>query len=309
MKKNIIIFFIFFIFVQVYCWEFYNLPPYYSQYYDEMSNKNILSHNADILEKKFNIKVYIYKYRGNLNLQTDEITQKYFNKIIEKDNNKKLFIWFSKKRDNGVILISDDLNSEIDEKYLKLLQNDVLRSLLSRWYISESRVLGKVLGGIIYLLDKNNLDKKQIEKLKTDIIIVDDPLYLLSRKPFFSELIDLFEFEPVSFFFYFPFVTYFVFVRIIGIRFKITGFIVSNIIWGFFVIFIFYLIFHRIDIFFHEYMKLFYLFVGLNIPLYFYLTNLYANEIQAAAYGYFYNISGGFDTKNVFEGRQWEKKK
>jgi len=307
MKKNIIIIFIFFVFVQINAWEFINFPPQYSQYYDEMSNKNILPHNADTLEKKINIKVTIFKYRGNNDENSEDKAKQFFNKIIEKDNNRQLFVWLSKKRYNAVILISDDLKSEIDERYLKLLQNDVLRSLLGRWYISEARVLGKVLGGIIYLLEKKNLSKRQVEELKTGIIIVDDPLYLLSQKPVFSELISLFEFEPISFFFYFPFITYFIFVRVIGMKFQKTGFIASNIIWFFFMLFIFYLIFHRMDIFFHEYVQLFYLFLGLNIPLYFYLTNLYADELQAATYQYLYNLSGGFDTKNVFEGRQWEK--
>jgi hypothetical protein len=50
---------------------------------------------------------------------------------------------------------------------------------------------------------------------------------------------------PVSFFFYFPFVFHFVFVRVIGTKFQKIGFIISNIIWLAFVLFVFYLIFHR----------------------------------------------------------------
>ncbi|MCX7698494.1 MAG: hypothetical protein N2114_03385 [Candidatus Goldbacteria bacterium] len=280
-----------------------NLPQNYARYYDDLANKNILPHNADILEKKHNINICIFKYRGKVEKDIIKKAEIYFAKFKEKYKNRCLFIFITDKRDKSFILITDDLKNEINEKYLKILQDDVFHSLLGRWYISEARVLGKLLGGIIYLLKKDNLNKEQIDNLKSDMIIVDDFFYLLSRKPFFSDLTDLFEFEPVSFFFYFPFVLYFIFVRIIGIKFQKIGFIISNIIWLSFVLFVFYLILHRIDIFFHEYMQIFYLFISMNVPLYLYFTNLYRNEIEIVAYNYISNITGGFDTKNVFQDK------
>jgi|GEM_PF-1811026 len=305
MKKNIFIFLIFFMCLNIYCWEFVNLPAKYSWYYTEMSDKNILAHNADTLEKKYNVKVHIYKDLTDTKEDSQILAKKYFDKLIETNNNRQLIIWLSKKRNEAIILISNDLKDEINEKYLQILQDDVLKSLLGRWYIGEDRVLGKVLGGIIYLLAKPNLNKEQINKIKSEIIVVDDFFYQVSIKPFFSDLIDLFEFEPVSFFFYFPFVFHFILVRIIGIRFQKPGFIISNIIWAFFVLFIFYLIIHRIDIFLHEYVQIFYIFIGMNIPLYLFLTILYGDKIEALTYNYLCNITGDFDTKNIFEGKQW----
>lgn len=307
MKKNILIFFIFFINAQICSWELINFPREYSLYYDDLANKNILPHNADILEKKHNIQVRIFKYSGNVKDDLDDMARQYFAKLNNKDNSRQILIWVSDKKKQGVILITDDLKDEINEKYLHILQDDVLRSLLGRWYISEARVLGKVLGGIIYLLEKNDINEEQFQKIKQDIIVVDDFFYLLSRKPVFADLIDLFNFEPISFFFYFPFIVHFIFVRVIGMRFKMTGFIISNIVWAFFTLFVFYLIFHRINIFFHEYIQFFYMFLGLNVPLFFYLINLYRNEIERATYNYLCSVTGGFDTKNLFEGKGWEK--
>lgn len=307
MKKNILVLFIFFANMQIFSLELVNLPKKYSFYYDDLANKNILSHNADILEKKYNIKVRIFKYHGEARDGMEDVAKQYFAKITEKDNSRQLLIWISSKRKQGVILITDDLKGKINEEYLGVLQNDVLRSLLGRWYISEARVLGKVLGGIIYLLEKDTINKEQLQKIQQDIIVVDDFFYLLSCKPVFADLINLFNFEPISFFFYFPFIVHFIFVRVIGVRFKMAGFIISNIVWAFFTLFVFYLIFHRINIFFHEYIQFFYMFLGLNVPLFFYLINLYRNEKERTIYNYLCSVTGGFDSKNLFEGKGWEK--
>ncbi|HPD18515.1 MAG TPA: hypothetical protein PLF61_02500, partial [Candidatus Goldiibacteriota bacterium] len=294
MKKFLFIFLIFFTCMRIFAWEFVNLPREYSWYYDEMANKNILPHNADVLEKKHNVKVHIYKYKGNENDEIYDKAEEYFNKLTEKDDKGQLLIWIGTKKEEGYILVTDDLKNRIGGQYLKILQDDVLRSLLGRWYISEARVLGKVLGGIVYLLEKDTLSKEEISRIKSDVIVVDDFFFVLSCKPVFSEIIGLFNFEPVSFFFYFPFVVHFIFVRVIGMKFHKTGFIISNFVWVFFMFFVFYLIFNRIDIFFHEYVQLFCMFLGLNVPLFFFLINLYRNELETAAYNYLRNVTGDF---------------
>lgn len=307
MRKNIITIFIFFIAAHAFSWEFFNFPKEYSLYYDEMANKNILPHNADILEKKHNINLRIFKYKGNVKNEINGLAKIYFSKILEKQNTEQLFIFIVEHKKKGMILISDDLKEKIDEKYIKILQDDLLNSFFGKWYVSEAHILGKVLGGIIYLLDSEQINSKKLRNKNPDVIVVDDFFYLLSRKPIFADLINLFNFEPISFLFYFPFVIHFLFVRVVGMKFQKTGFIISNIVWVIFVLFVFYLIFHRINIFFPEYVKLFYMFVGLNIPLFFYLINLYGNEIESVTYSYLSNVTGGFDTKNLFEGKRWER--
>jgi hypothetical protein len=71
-------------------------------------------------------------------------------------------------------------------------------------------------------------------------------------------------------------------------------------LWAFLTGFVFVLIINRVNVLFAEYMGLFAFFMGLNTPLYLILFTLYRDRVEAAAYGYLYEITGGFGANSTF---------
>lgn len=218
-----------------------------------------------------------------------------------------LIIYVNLPLNKGVVLISDNLKDRFPDKYIRSLQDDVLNNLQGKWYVERSRLLTKVAGTFVYLLEKDTYTKEDLFRLSDRMIIVDDPVYRMSLLPVVNDLILLFYMEPISFMFYFPFVMYFLIVRWYGMRFGQTGFWVSNICWFGLMAFFAVLILNRIKIYFPEYVLVFLLIGGLNIPLYLMFFSLYRSHITSAAYNYFNEVTGGgFDSANSFGGKKWQ---
>lgn len=281
-------------------YQFTGLSGMEGQKYDDFGMKNYLPWNAEELEQKYGIQVFIYKYPAGFSADPGQMARAYYNTLTRTAEDKILLIWISRKRSAGVIIASDAVKKMVPEEDLSILQDDALRSLLGRWYISEGNVLAKTLGAILYVLEKPGLTDEQVEGMSDRMIKIDDPLYKISLMPGFYDLIRLFYFEPVSFCLYFPFVMYAFIVRLIGMNSGKKMFAFLNGIWLVFTGFVFILIINRMNILYHEYLRILYLFMGLNIPLYLYLFFIYRDRIEAAAYNYVYNMTGGFGGGSVF---------
>jgi hypothetical protein len=284
-------------------YQFTGLSWKAGQRYDELGTKNYLPWNADELEQKYGIKTYIFKYPAGFSIEPERMARAYYNTLTRTAEDKILLIWIAQKRGEGVIMASGPVKKIVPEEYLSILQDDVLRSFLGRWYISEEKVLAKVLGAILYVIEKPGLTEEQIEAMNDRMIKIDDPLYNISLKPGFYDLIQLFYFEPISFCIYFPFVMYAFIVRMIGMNSGKKMFAFLNGIWFAFTSFVFLLIINRINILYHEYVKIFVLIMSLNAPVYLYLFFAYGDRIEAAAYSYIYNLTGGFGENNIFSNK------
>ncbi len=299
MKKFLYIFFIISIVEMLYSSNIINQADYYLYPYRENGRENFFPYFFIKFKEKHNIKIFIYRdieKKANIIQKSEKIF-----KEIESQNKEKLiliFVNYSKKK--GKILLSKDLYSIFNKSDVEILENEVLNKFIGRWYMDELSIYTKISGTFFYILEKENLDKTMIEKLKPEIILIDDLFFKITTAKPFSDILNLFYLEPISFVFYFPFVTYFIFVRIIGYYSGLNGFKIMNIIWGLFTIFIAILIYNKMYIILPEYMNIFLMFCGLSIPVYIYLYFIYSEEIQCALYSYFNKITGGFN-ESIFQ--------
>jgi hypothetical protein len=289
--------------------EIHGFPDKYLRSYDDNMNRIRLMDNANILENKYSIKTYLYLELKKDIKDTEAEALAVYYMIKKEPGSRVLLIWFSRDQNRGEIILSDNLKAVFPDEYIETLRDDVLNNLMGKWYISEPSVLTKVLGGFVYILEKNNMTKADIERDRDHMIIVDDPLYSASRKPLMRDIMGLFYMEPVSFIFYFPFVMYIIIVRWAGMKFGQNGFYISNIIWLVFMAFTAAMLIARVNIYFHEYAGLFCIFIGMNLPVYLILYSLNQNRINSALYHYLYDVTGGgFEKLNLFEGSRWENK-
>jgi hypothetical protein len=286
-----------------YAFHFQGLPSDAGQNWTELGAINYLPRNAEELDKKFGIQAYVVKSSAPKTADTQSVAADYFNAITKTPESKIILIWISRDRQDGAILVTDNIKQLVPESYINMLQDDVLHSLAGRWYVSDVKLSGKILGTFLYLLEKPGLTKQEIEARSGSMIRVDDNLYNISQAPLIVDLINLFYFEPMSFCFYFPLVMYALIVRLLGSYLGGKSFPFLNGVWVGVVGFIFILIMNRINIFYPEYVSMFTFFMGLNAPIYIMLYWLYADKIEAAAYGYLYNVTGGFGANNIFSNK------
>ncbi len=299
MKKFLYIFILIFIAGILYSYNLINHADYYLYSYKENGKENFFPYFFIKLKEKHNIKVFIYKdveKEVNISQKSKKIL-----KEIESQNKEKIILIFvNSPEKKGKILLSEDLYGIFNKRDVEILENEILNKFIGRWYIDELNIYTKISGTFFYILEKDNLGKTTIEKLKPEIILIDNLLFKIATVKPFSDILNLFYLEPISFVFYFPFVTYFIFVRIIGYYWGLNGFRIMNIIWCLFIIFIAILIYNKMFIILPEYMNIFLMFCGLSIPIYIYLYFIYAEEIQCALYSYFTKITGGFN-ESIFQ--------
>ena len=286
-------------------WEFINTPDDYSRYRDKFALVNYLRSHADLLENRHGIKTIIYIEKEEGDFSVSARGKIYFEKMGIKKDEKVILIWASPYKKKGKILVSEPLKELFPQKYVNMLEKGVLNSLQGKWYINERKLLAKVLGTFVYMAENYSFSERDRKILKGRYIEIDNKLYAASLAPVFDDIIWLFYFEPISFVIYFPFIMYFIIVRVIGFSFGRNYFELFNVIWLGLMIFIFVLIINRINILYPEYVAIVTLVLGLTTPVYVYFFILYRDELGAAAYNYFHEVTGGFDTVNAFEGKEW----
>ncbi len=285
--------------IYLYSADSVNLADYYLYPYKENGSKNFFHFFYQNLKEKHGIKVFIYKDTEKKSDIEGKAKQK-LNELKIQNEEKILLIFINSYFKKGRILVEDDLADIFEKRNIEILEKEILNKFTGRWYINELSIYTKIAGTFFYLLEKENLDKDVIEKIKNEMIRIDDFLFVLAMKPPFSHILNFFYFEPISFILYFPFITYFIFIRIIGYNLGLTGFRISNIIWFIFIFFTGVLIYNKMNIILPEYVNLFLMFCGLSTPIYIYLYFIYKEEIHCALYGYFNKITGGFN-ENIFQ--------
>ncbi|HRU38408.1 MAG TPA: hypothetical protein P5511_00925 [Candidatus Goldiibacteriota bacterium] len=259
--------------------------------YDDAGRKNPLFWNAKNLEDKHGISVFVYRYPSDFSVEPEKMARTHFERLTRAASKDNLLIWLSKKREKAVIMADPGIVNKVGKENIELLQNEVLRQLSGRWYISESKVSGKILGTILYLLDKEGFDKAV---MKAAFVDIDNFFFSVSVKQPVRDLIGLFYLEPVSFFFYFPFIAYFVIVRFLGYNLGGKSYIVFTLIWAGLMLLVFGAIIGKVIILFEEYAGVASLFIAMNIPLYLYFYFMYRDRLERAAYEYVQKITGGF---------------
>jgi hypothetical protein len=279
---------------------FTGLPWDAAQPYVETGGRNYLPWNASDLENKHGIRVFVYKFPAVTKIDSEKMAAAYYDTITKTPEDKIILIWADKKQNDGVIMASDSLKKILPEDTLELLQKEVLRPYINKWYVGEARLYSKILGTVVYVLEKPANEATETEETRAKYIKLDDPLYRISLKQPFYDLLSLFFFEPVTFCLYFPFVMYAFMVRLLGMHSGKKVFILMNALWLGLTGFIFALILNRFNIIFPEYVRLFSFFMGLNLPLYMAFFLIYQDRVEAAAYSYLYNVTGGFSSGGSF---------
>ncbi|MBN2753500.1 MAG: hypothetical protein JXR81_01405 [Candidatus Goldbacteria bacterium] len=308
MKKTIMLVLMLLTAAFAYGMQLVNLPGNYYQPYGDLGGKNYLSWNAWRLEKFHGIKVIVF---NELNKQETDLkakAQEYLALGIKTENDKVIAVYLNKYMRRGAIAVSQNLNYIMPAQYLEYMEDDLIARMLWRWYTSDAKILGKVLGAFIYRLEKNTLSKEDLRKQKDGIINIDDKVYLFSKYQPFNDIIKLFFAEPVSFMFYFPFITFFFMARAPGLLWGNKIFKIARALWLFFMALTALLILKRFDVFYAEFIWVFSLACGLMMPLYFYMAVMYGDNIIISAQNYINKITGGaFDSPNAFEGENWPK--
>jgi|ERR1035437_25395 hypothetical protein len=289
-------------------WKCIDCPESYNYGYDYYSNRNYLPDMAGRLEKDHGIFtcIKIEKIKGEYDLNTSAYAC--LTAVAAQQPGKGVIvILINDIQKKGVIKISDDLKEKFPRKYIMALQDDVLNNLQGKWYLRQVTLLAKITGSFVYVLEKEKMTEKEIEEQRARMIIVDDPVYGISLIPGISDIIGLFYMEPLSFLFYYPFIMYFLIVRWFGMKFGHIGLMASNAAWLGVMAFTGILIVNRMNIYFPDYVGIFLVIAGLNIPFYAAIFALNRSEILSAASNYMSEVTGGFDAINNFEGKQWGK--
>jgi hypothetical protein len=287
-------------------YDFINLPRYYYNSYDDFGGKNHLAWNAWQLETKHAVRTVIYNDELKKNIGIHEQAVYYFGLIKKEPDDRVILIYLSRYMRKGAIIVSDNLKDIMPQEYLTDIEDDVIGSMMWRWYAPATIVLAKVLGAFLYRLEKESPIQDDPYRQKDTLLTIDDPVYVFSKNPLPNDLIKLFFAEPISFMVYFPFVTFFLFVRGIGLMCGRGFFNFMKWLWAGLMVLTAALIINRINIFYAEYVWMFIMFCSLNIPVYIYLSAMYHNELEIAAYNYFNKITGGsFGQPNAFEGNEW----
>jgi hypothetical protein len=305
--KKIMLFTAFTACIIVFCgYDFINLPGYYYDSYDDFGGKNHLAWNAWQLETKHAVKTVIYNDELKKNMDLHEQAAYYFSLMKKSPDDRVILIYLSRYMRKGAVIVSDNLKDIMPQEYITNIEDDVIGSMMWRWYAPQTTVLAKVLGVFIYRLEKESPKPDDPYRQKDTLVTIDDPVYLFSKNPLLNDLIKLFFAEPLSFMVYFPFVTFFLFVRGIG---SMTGrgfFNFMKWLWAALMVLMGFLIINRLNVFYAEYVWMFALFCGFNIPVYICLGAMYHDELEIAAYNYFDKITGGsFSQPNTFEGNEW----
>ena len=310
MKKTALCFVFVFLASAAFSWVCDGCPEGYKYNFDNndiLGGRSWLPDMASKLENGHNIRVFIKIDGPGNNYDVEKAAKNYFVSITAASPGNALLIFTSEKQHRSYIAVTDGLRAVFPEKYVSALQEDVLDGLQGKWYIGYKYVLAKTLGAFVYILEKDKMTAEQIKRQRPYMIIVDDPLYNISLLPVINDVIKMFYMEPLSFIFYFPFIMYFLIVRWIGCNTNRIGFAVSNAVWGLLMIFFAVLIINRVNIYFSEYTAIFTVICGFNIPVYAALFMFYRDKIEAAAYNYVKNVTGGFEGSNTFGGKIWEK--
>jgi hypothetical protein len=287
-------------------WKCIDCPDYFTYNYDIYSNRNFLPDMTQRLENEHGITTYIKIEKAKLSYNLNAAAQDFLKSgALDLKGKGVIVILVNPYLNKGAIEISGNLKEVFPEKYVTALQNDVLNNLQGKWYLRLNTLLAKITGGFVYMLEKDTLSKGRIDKLKPIMIVVDDPLYRISLMPMIDDIIGLCFAEPFSFVIYFPFIMYFLIVRWFGMKFGKRIFYISNAIWLGLMAFFALLIINRMNIYFPDYVGIFCILSGFNIPLYAALYNFNKGEIMSAAYNYVNEITGGFDSAGNLGGKVW----
>ena len=294
-----------FVSARVYSWEMINTPPSYSHYFLEMSEQNYLPHFLDALEKMHGITVYLHVHAGKEKIDLKKTADFLLREKTGGTEGRQIYIIAAPKMRKTAFAFSSEAQRLFKPDDLRLLEEHAAPALLGRWFIPERRALSKITGTLYYYLERDNMDAAQMKIIKEQAVITDNGWYRASLTEPFNTFIKLFYFEPLSFIYYFPLVTFFLFARIPGMYLGWYAYRNLSIVWAGFMVIMAAMMGARVSAYVPEYIRWFSLFAGLNIPLYLYVMAFYSNEIKHAAYNYITEIKGGFAAENEFEGRRW----
>ncbi|MFP4465558.1 MAG: hypothetical protein ACLFP1_00735 [Candidatus Goldiibacteriota bacterium] len=281
-----------------------NLPGSYYGWSKDTGGINYLPFAAKMLEDDHDTDVYIYADRDERSYEAGKRAAEYYEKLDPEG--KHIVIWFSPPEKTGIIFTDKMTREKAGAKYVSRIEKDILNRLISRWYTSDKDVLAKVLGAFVYLLEKDTITKKKIKDNYAFIIPVDDPLYSISFLPGISGAVRLFFLEPITFIIFFPFVMHFIMVRTIGTISGHRFFKFMNFLWITLMITVLLAVLAKLKTLYPVYSGIVLLFSGFNIPVYMYFYLVYKDKLEAAAQSYFRETTGGFDYRNVFEGKKWK---
>jgi hypothetical protein len=271
---------------------------------DYLGNRTHLPDYTWRLRNTYGIITYIYRDLSEGDYDLYGRAGAYYRSLNLEPDKKAIVIFASKRYKKGEIILTDNLKEVFPEKRVEAVREYVLNDLYGRWYISDAKVFIKVTGTFLYLLEREQYTKERMSREKGAFVLIDNFGFRLANAPMIRDLIKLFFFEPISFIFYFPFVMYFLIVRVIGFSFGKDWFYFFNGVWGGVMLFFIFLILNRLNILFPEYVAAFLLFSALNTPLYVYLYAIYEDQIFDITSNYIEKVTGGFGAEgSVFEGK------
>lgn len=286
-------------------WELINAPASHTYPFDEMSNQNYLPHFLNALEKMHGITVFIHVSRGKGKIDLKGTADFLLRDKIKNQEGKFIYILAAPHLRQAAFAFSREAGGLFTPDDMRVLERHAAPALLGRWFIPEKKALSKIMGTIYYYLERNNLNPSQLKILREQAVITDGAWYRASLTEPFNTFIRLFYLEPISFIYYFPLVTFFLLVRMPGMYFGWYAYRNLSIAWVFFMILMAVMTGARVTAYVPEYIRVFSLLLGLNIPVGIYIMAFYSEHIQHAAYNYVTQIKGGFGAENEFEGKRW----
>lgn len=286
-------------------WELINAPASHTYPYDDMSNQNYLPHFLNALEKMHGITVYMHISRGKGKIDLKGTADFLLRDKIKGQEGRFIYILAAPHLRKAAFAFSREAAELFTTDDIGVLERHAAPALLGRWFIPEKKALSKITGTIYYFLERNNLSPEQLKILREQAVITDGKWYRASLTEPFNTFIRLFYLEPISFIYYFPLATFFLLVRIPGMYLGWHAYRNLSVVWVFFMILMAVMTGARVTAYVPEYIRLFSLFLGFNIPLYLYIMAFYSDHIHHAAYNYITQIKGGFGAENEFEGKRW----
>ncbi len=286
-------------------WEIINAPDNYTYPFGQQGERNYLPHFLNGLEKMHGITVFLHIHKGKGDFDIRRTADFLLAEKTGGMEGKFVYIIAAPALKKAALSFSPGALAAFDYADIEILEKHIAPALLGRSFIPEKRAVTKIAGTLYYFLEKKNMGKEQLEMIKEHAVITGGGWYKASLTEPFNTFIRLFYFEPFSFIYYFPMVTFFLLVRIPGRHLGIYAYRNLTVIWVIFMVVMAFMTGARVNAYVPEYVRLFSLFMGFNFPVYIYIIAFYSREIEHAAYNYITEIKGGFAAGNEFEGKRW----
>lgn len=297
---------LFFLSTPVAGWELINAPVSYSYAFVGPGERNYLPHFLNGLEKMHGITVFLHIHRDKGDFDIKGTADFLLAERTKGREGKFVYIIAAPAMKKAALSFNTEALAAFDYSDIEILEKHAAPALLGRSFIPEKKAITKIVGTLFYFLERDNLGEEQLEMIKEHAVITENVWYKASLTEPFNTFIRLFYFEPFSFIYYFPLATFFLMVRIPGRRMGIYAYRNLSVVWVVFMLLMAVMTGARVNAYVPEYVRLFSLFAGLNLPLYIYFFAFYSREIEHAAYSYITELRGGLVSGNEFEGKRWQ---